>query len=162
MEILILNVIILFIFFWVFQNWRDRKHYKKILEGSESVEDMPVEELVDAFYKSDTKIAEIRQYVKISKEELLSDVRGSLDEHPDQQGLTDHLQDVAENRKKAQTVISSGELELEEMQQMIFFASFLSAKEQILQFIFRQKYRKEPPGAEPSAQDGEATIAQTD
>ena len=141
MEMLMLNLAIVFLFFWGFQSLRDRQRYRQIMANPGGQEQpVPVEELVEAFYRSDERVAEIRRYVKISKEELLGDVKSSLEEHPGQDKLLGHLKDIVEHRLGAQKVMAESKMELEEMQKMLFFASFLSAKEHILGFIYKQRY----------------------
>ncbi|MBI3890333.1 MAG: hypothetical protein HY303_02235 [Candidatus Wallbacteria bacterium] len=141
MEYLVLNIIVLFAFFWGFQTVRDRRRYRQILANREDNAEIPVEELVEAFYRSNDRVAEIRRYVKISQEELLSDVKSSLEQNSEQDKLLGHLHEIARQRDNAQKLVSEGGLELEEMRKMLFFASFLSAKEQILAFIYNRRYK---------------------
>lgn len=156
MEILFVNLAIVFAFFWGFQMVRDRRRYRQILTRREGGEEIPVDDLVEAFFRSDDRVAEIRRYVKISKEELLSDVKSTLEAYPGRDKLLGHLREVIDHRQNAQKVIAAGEMELEEMQKMLFFASFLSAKEHILGFIYNQRFQGDYL-AELSSQAGGAS-----
>ncbi len=139
-EYIIVNLVIVFGFFWAFQTLRDRRRYRQIVARGTGIAEVPVEELVEAFYRSDERVAEIRRYVKISQEELLGDVKSSLEQNPDRVALLTHLREIARQRDNAQTLIAEGSIDLEEMRKMLFFASFLSAKECILGFVYDRRY----------------------
>ncbi|MBI2944040.1 MAG: hypothetical protein HYY25_07555 [Candidatus Wallbacteria bacterium] len=139
-EYIIVNLVIVFGFFWGFQTVRDRRRYRQIVARGAGIAEVPVEELVEAFYRSDERVAEIRRYVKISQEELLGDVKSSLGQNPDRSALLAHLREIARQRDNAQTLIAEGSIDLEEMRKMLFFASFLSAKECILGFVYDRRY----------------------
>lgn len=109
-----------------------------IQEGS-----ITLEELVSHFYKHDDEIVEIRRYVKLKHEDLMGGCQVAVYENKTREDLLTHLEEADRYETDARRVIADGELEMGEMQKMLFFASFLVAKQRVLSYYYENKYDRD-------------------